>query len=184
MNRYMRYPRDGRMPHSGYMPRRPMRNDRGGDYNYDYDQPRMGRNSEYGGENYDMRSDMRYDDYERHYDFEYNQYDGKGMELSRREMKMWEKKMENSDGTHGLKFKEEQILPIAQQHCIKFGKDFTEDEFVMTVNMMYSDYCKVLGGDMQLYVKMAKAFLCDDDFDGTGSEKLALYYRYIVDDGR
>jgi len=117
----------------------------------------------------------------RHYEFEYNQYDGMGMELTRKEMKKWEKAMENSDGSRGFKFKEEQILPITQQHGIKFGKDFSEEEFVLAVNMLYSDYCKVLGGDLQLYIKMAKAFLCDDDFDGTGSEKLALYYRYIVD---
>jgi len=206
MNKYMRIMRDGRNPYGsrgGYVsPRRPMmrRGDRG-DYGYDQEYARNGRGdreNDYGmrggdyghdmrGGDYgydmrgDMRGDMRYDDYDRHYEFEYNQYDGMGMELTRKEMKKWEKAMENSDGSRGFKFKEEQILPITQQHGIKFGKDFSEEEFVLAVNMLYSDYCKVLGGDLQLYIKMAKAFLCDDDFDGTGSEKLALYYRYIVD---
>lgn len=72
------------------------------------------------------------------------------------------------------------VVPAAQQLGIKFN-EYSEDEFAMAVNMLYSDYCKSVGGDMMMYIKMAKAFLEDDDFDGNGSEKLALYYRCIAE---
>lgn len=116
-------------------------------------------------------------DYGNRYDLEYNEMDN--MKLSNRDLKSWKKKLENADGTRGEKFNMEQILPIAEQMNIRFN-DFTEEELAMVVNLLYSDYCKVLGADLNLYVKMAKAFLEDKDFDGSGSEKLALYYHCIA----
>lgn len=105
-----------------------------------------------------------------------NEYDQHNMEdelkLSPKELKKWKKEI-------GEKFRLEEILPVAQQMNIKF-KDFTEDEFCATVNMLYSDYSSVLGNDVHNYVAMAKSFLNDDDFDGTGAEKLALYYKCIA----
>lgn len=116
-------------------------------------------------------------DYSNRYDLEYNEMDN--MKLSNRDLKSWKKKLENADGTRGEKFNMEQILPIAEQMNIRFN-DFTEEELAMVVNLLYSDYCKVLGADLSLYIKMAKAFFEDKDFDGTGSEKLALYYHSIA----
>lgn len=116
-------------------------------------------------------------DYGNRYDLEYNEMDN--MKLSNRELKSWKKKLENADGTRGEKFNMEQILPISEQMNIRFN-DFTEEELAMVVNLLYSDYCKVLGADLSLYIKMAKAFLEDKDFDGSGSEKLALYYHSIA----
>ena len=65
------------------------------------------------------------------------------------------------------------------------GEDFDEKEFCLVVNVMYSDYCKVLKkyvpAEKELIVcaEMAKAFLEDDD-GPEASEKLALYYYFIA----
>ena len=61
-------------------------------------------------------------------------------------------------------------------------KDYTEKEFCMTVNMLYSDYKDVLGEDVSKYVKMAKAFLEDEDSKFYGGEKLSMYYFIFADD--
>lgn len=136
----------------------------------------------------DMNYDRRYDDYEDEEEFEY-EYDmhEKPLELKEKQIKKWEKKLENEDGSRGPKFQKDQILPMAKQLGIKF-EDFTEEEFVLVVNMMYSDYCKALKEASfqgyqkpEVYIHMAKAFLCDEDFEGEPYEKLALYYYDIVE---
>lgn len=153
-------------------------------YPHNYDmrgQPRQ-YEREYGGDGryYNpmvMGSPERYDYYDSRYDMEFNEPEK--TRLTNREMKMWKKNLENADGSRGEKYSMEQILPIAQQLGIKFH-EFGEEDLCMAVNMLYSDYCKVLGADLGMYVKLAKAFLEDDDFEGTGSEKLALYYKCIA----
>ena len=64
--------------------------------------------------------------------------------------------------------------------------EYSEREFCMAVNMMYSDYCKVAkrfvapDKEIMFFAELAKAFL--DDADGPEpSEKLALYFHCIVD---
>lgn len=182
--------RDRAMDYADY------RGDMRGDYAYDsrsdyesdsrdYARGRRDYGSEYGDREYDRAyssPDHRYDgmdsEYDRQYDYDYA--DG-ASKLTKKDIKKWEKHLENADGTMGKKYTKEQIMPIANQLGIKFN-DFNEEELTMAVNMLYSDYCKVLGGDMMMYVKLAKAFLEDDDFDGKGSEKLMLYYRCIVEE--
>lgn len=151
------------------------------------------RSSQRGGQYRDSRGgygrrDMNYDDYDSHEDMEYN-YDmrKKPLELSKKDLKKWEKELENSDGSHGGHFHKDQIIPLAKQFGVKFD-DFTEEEFVMAVNMMYADYSLALQeasvqqyNKPELYIHLAKAFLCDEDFDGEPYEKLALYYYAIVD---
>ena len=119
--------------------------------------------------------DRRYDDYERHEDMEYNDYC-----LSKHEIHEWMEHLENADGTRGAKFGKEQIVSIARAQGIQFH-DFTEDELVMTANMLYSDFCKVMPNtDATVYVRMAKAFLEDPDAVIRGGEKLAKYYDDFV----
>ena len=66
-------------------------------------------------------------------------------------------------------------------------KEYDEKELCITTNMLYSDYCEVLKSIVPkdkediVYTKMAQAFLEDEDAP-EGSEKLALYYKCIVDD--
>lgn len=106
-------------------------------------------------------------------------YDGHN-KLSKKDIKKWEKSLENADGTRGKKYEVEQIEQVAKQHGIRF-EEYSPEVFTMVVNMMYADYCKVLGSDMMIYVKLAKAFLEDDDFDGEPEEKIMLYYKCIVE---
>lgn len=136
---------------------------------------------------HDGRRDRAYDDYDDPRDFEYNSR-SKPIELTKKELKEWERDMENSDGSRGAKFTKDQIIPIAQQHGIKFDK-FTEDEFVVAVNVFYAD-CYEAVRDMaapnphkpEPYILLAKYFFfCDKDFKGKPYEKLAIYYHTIVE---
>ena len=99
--------------------------------------------------------------------------------LSRREIKKWEKGLENADGTKGAKWQVDQIKQIAQQQGIKFD-EYSPELFAVVMNSLYSDYCKVLGADPIMYAKLTKAWLEDDDFEGEPEEKAMLYYKCIV----
>lgn len=140
----------------------------------------------------DMRSDRNYEQDSR-YDrnsgdmgsrrsgyFDYETRDGDGMKLTSKDMRKWSKKLQNADGTRGAKFEPEQVKQIAQNMGIKM-EEYSPETLTMATNMLYSDYSKVLGNDMALYVKMARAFLEDDDFEGSPDEKLMLYYKCIVE---
>lgn len=205
MNEYIRDRLMGRMDErsrSRYDSRQMRGRDRNYDYdersddyrrdrNYDYEERRDGRRGVAGSSrgNYrGGRQDRAYDDYDDYDQFEYN-YDmhEKSLELDKKKIKEWEKDLKNEDGSTGPKFSKEQIMPVAQQVGIKFDK-FNEDEFVLAVNMMYSDYCKALKDSAyphyerpEVYVNLAKAWLCDKDFEGEPYEKLALYYYSIVE---
>lgn len=73
-------------------------------------------------------------------------------------------------------FAQHQVQPQAQSQ----QQSSAQQQSAIT-NMMYSDYCKIHGNDLMSYVKMARAFLDDDDFDGTPEEKAYLYYKCIVE---
>lgn len=201
--------RDGRNPYGsrgGYVSNRSPRRDRAEDYEDYMEDGRQGvkgtgrygiggsryygdRNSGYGDDYASNRNDYAYnEDYGYgvgYVDFgeDYNDYnygrDGH-YKLTSKDIKKWERHMENADGTTGKHFDIDQIRQVAQQLGIRFD-EFSPELLCAIVNMMYSDYCKVLGGDLMIYVKMAKAFLEDDDFDGTPEEKAYLYYKCIVE---
>ena len=105
--------------------------------------------------------------------------------LSKSDILRWKHKMENEDGTRGAHFDMQQIMNAAEKLNVKFD-EFDEREFCITVNMMYSDYCKVArkyvapDKELMFFAEMAKAFLEDEDAP-EASEKLALYYHCIVD---
>ena len=99
--------------------------------------------------------------------------------LARRELKKWEKGLENADGTKGAKWQVDQIKQIAQQQGIKFD-EYRPETFAVLMNALYADYAKVLGADPIMYAKLTKAWLEDDDFDGEPEEKAMLYYKCIV----
>lgn len=112
---------------------------------------------------------------------DYSSYDRESEEtkLSTKDIKKWEKGLENADGTKGKKFDTEQIKAVAQQYGIKFDK-YRPETLSIIANMLYSDYCKVLGKDLMIYIKLAKAFLEDDDFEGEPEEKAMLYYKCLI----
>lgn len=119
--------------------------------------------------NYDMRGD--YNDYDMRRDYGEEEY-----KLSPTEIRKWEKELKR---TGGNKVSVEQIHQIAQQQGIRFD-EFSPELLTVVTNMIESDFGETLKGDIMLYVKLAKDFLCDDDFDGTPEEKAYLYYNTIV----
>ena len=128
--------------------------------------------------------------YDEDYGYEGEDYGYDGNEkimLSKKDMQEWKHKLQNADGSFGEHFDMQKIVMAAEKMGIKFD-EYSEKELVMTANMLYSDYCEALKmvvpkeKEDVIYTKMAKAFLEDDDFDGEGSEKLALYYYAIVSD--
>ena len=117
------------------------------------------------GSDYDMRGGRDYGE---------NEY-----KLNPSEMRKWEHELKNADGSHGAKFDVNQVQQIAQQLGIRFN-EFSPELLTTMTNVMYSDYSNAIKTDVAGYVKMAEAFLCDDDFDGTPDEKAYLYYTAIV----
>ena len=147
-------------------------NDYGYDYDYrdyDYDYRRGGG----GGDRRDSR------------DYDYADYGHQEMKLTKEDMHRWKQKMQNADGTKGEHFDMQQIMHVAEKLGVKMNK-FDEKELCLVVNMLYSDYCRVIKKfvpvekELMLYVELAKAFL--EDADGPEpAAKLALYYFCIVD---
>lgn len=200
------YARNGRMMSMGGRDRAMQGNDYtyGNDYaeynrgqsNRDYAEYDMGRNSmdyeqsRQSGRDYADMEDGHYGNYRPveamgyfngYYDMgsDYEMGRDGAYKLSSKDIKKWEKGLENADGTKGKKWDTDQIRQVAQQHGIRF-EEYSPELLTAVANMLYSDYCKVLGADMMLYVKMAKAFLEDDDFEGEPEEKAMLYYKCIV----
>lgn len=201
----MRRMRDGRNPYGsrgGYVVSDRRRDRAGNEYNYnrEYEDGRQGVKGTgrygIGGSRYYGR-DMAEDDYNRDYGYGYGvgmfdydtedynymprDYAGEMIgKLTNKDIKKWEKHLENADGTTGKKYEVDQIRQVAQQMGIHFD-EYSPELLTAITNMMYSDYCKIHGNDLMAYVKMARAFLDDDDFDGTPEEKAYLYYKCIVE---
>lgn len=160
---------------------------RGRDYGYD----RMGdmaRNGQYSIQ----QSDKHYPEYDYARSGGSNQYSGQSSrdyygditrrdygeeeyKLSPTEIRKWERELKQS----GAKFTADQVRQVAQQHGIRFD-EFSPELLTAVANMMYTDYDETVRGDIAMYVKLAKDFLCDEDFDGTPEEKAYLYYNVIV----
>ncbi len=132
------------------------------------------------GEDY---ADYGYNDYA-DYGSDYSDYGEPKMRLTKRNIAEWRQKMHNADGTKGMHFDTQKVMNVAERMGVHFN-NFSEKEFAITMNMLYSDYCEALkpvippDKEDMVYAKMAKAFLEDDDAP-EASEKLALYYYCIV----
>lgn len=50
-------------------------------------------------------------------------------------------------------------------------------DFYVVINMMYNDYAKVIGDDLDMYVKLSRAWLKDED---AKEGKLYEYWKTIV----
>lgn len=154
------------------------------DYNSDN---RMRDERDYMRDNRNDNRDMRYQDERDRRDMNDYGNDFHGapkMKLRKSDMLEWKRRMENVDGTYGEHFKMEEIEHAAQKLGVTYD-GFTEKEFCLATNMIYSDYANVIkrfgnpNEELLFCADMAKAFL--DDPDGPeGSEKLALYYYCIV----
>lgn len=71
-------------------------------------------------------------------------------------------KMINDNGTAAPKWTVAETTQVAKTNGIPFTK-FNEFDWNYTMNMIYSDYCEVLGDNVVSYVKMAEKFLNDKD---------------------
>lgn len=167
---------------------------------YDYDRDRrdydMNMSRSYGGRDYE-RGGRDYRDGDRDYarggdyrrgDYDYDDRDynmHQEMKLTSDDMHRWKQKLRNEDGTKGEHYDMQQIMHAVDKLGIKMN-GFDEKDLCMVVNMLYSDYCKVVKKylpvekELMFYVDLARAFL--EDADGPKpAEKLALYYYCIVD---
>lgn len=90
--------------------------------------------------------------------------------------KEWVSCMVNEDGTKGEHWNIDETNSVARQYKIDLTKH-TPYEWYATLNMMYSDYYGAIPNDVSSYVRLAQAFLDDDD---ARSHKLFNYYMHIV----
>lgn len=73
----------------------------------------------------------------------------------------------DEEGT-GAKWEVETIVKLVD---INFDKSkFTKLDYAYVVNMLYSDFCHIFT-DSDYYLKMAKAYLTDEDYPGTPEER-------------
>lgn len=149
--------------------------------------PRVRQGRDYGDDDMrgrDYESDMRRNrDYN---DMRGRDYAGDyGENLTKEELEHWKKKlMEEVDEKDKQHFKKETISQKARQMGLQM-QDYNEDELLVTTLMMYTDYCKtmkpLIGSNMDIYIKLARDWLEDDDVSVKGGEKLAIYYDCIVE---
>lgn len=131
---------------------------------------------------YDERMDRRYDEFDREYERD-RRYDGHYPEfLSDKELMKWSKKLLNDiDEKYKNMFEYESVERKSKELGIRFDDEMTYDEFYTTALMLFTDFYKALGTtNPDLYIRIAKAWLCDDDAELTGGAKLAAYYHHIV----
>lgn len=160
-----------------------------GDYadNRDYGDRRDYDNRDY-ADNRDYNYDRR--DYGDRRDYNYDNRDYRDYaehmyKLSQHDMHDWKSHMMNADGTKGPRFTVSEIMDAADKLGIR-PHNYTEDEFCMAANMLYSDFGmdfkNLITPDREAieYAKMARSFMEDKDASAKGSEKLAIYYYCIV----
>lgn len=130
-----------------------------------------------------MRGRRRDDD---HYEMGFardREYDD--ARLSDKEMRRWIDGMETADINgnvikRGEKFTEQQAMDLAKKMGYKFDK-FDEKTYWATLNMLYSSFYCIIGENSDLYARLAKAWLCNENEELYGEEKLMAYYCYIVE---
>lgn len=170
MNRYLekKYSRDYRNPYGsrgGYVSSSRNKRDNGS--------PMM--RSFYGNE--------PYNEYNRTYDYEQNynrdmvyRPDYKHIDNEyHEELKEWVEKLKRKD-KFGMSY--EQVIQQAEDMGVRF-RNYDELEFYTTYLMLVSDYGDLIN-DPTIMLKMAKAFLEDDDIEVSPSEKLCIYFYQIV----
>lgn len=93
-------------------------------------------------------------------------------------------KMENEDGTRGPHWSLEETTALASQYGVTLGSKFNRYDWFVALNMVYSDYYRVILGlintaSTKPFVELAKAWLHDKDLD---EGKMWYYYIYVMCD--
>ena len=109
---------------------------------------------------------------------DYSRQGGAARPFTMADAQEWVGKMENEDGTHGAHWTIDQVKQVIAQKKL----DCDPVQMWAAMNMIYSDYYKAakkhgVGGNLDFYVDMAKAFLDDKD---AGPSKISAYYEYVV----
>lgn len=91
-------------------------------------------------------------------------------------------KMENEDGTRGPHWSVEETTALASQYGINLGSRFNRYDWFVALNMVYSDYYKVIismtnSNSTKHFVELAKAWINDKDID---EGKMWYYYIYVM----
>ena len=113
---------------------------------------------------------------------DYGDYSDYGSDkLERKELDEWcEKLMRHLNPDEKEMLKMDKIMKKAQDMGIRFDK-FSEDEFYIAVLMAFTDYKDTVGkSNIDMYIRLAKDWLCDEDAGVRYGEKLASYYDNIV----
>lgn len=101
--------------------------------------------------------------------------------LRREDTEKWIMKlMKHIDEKDKEMLSKEKIMRKAEELGVRFD-EFKPEEFYITVLMMYTDFGKILGNaNIDIYVRLAKAWLNDEDASKQNSEKLSAYYNNII----
>lgn len=105
-------------------------------------------------------------------------------EIPERQGEIWMKGLINNDGSKGPHWNREQLSKVYKESKVeeKTKGEVSEEDFYYTMNMIYSDYCKVFKennlNSIKAYVDFAIAFLIDED---ATRNKLVKYFYCITD---
>lgn len=152
------------------------------DYHYypqQYGEPR--RHMDYEVYGYGKVTPMHQDYGRKNYDYNYDygmDYNSMSQDYKNK-LKEWVDKLKHKDRFgHPM----EKIINQARNMGVKF-EEYSELEFYAIYLAMVSDY-KTIANDYNMYIKMAKDFLEDDDMAVTPSEKVCIYLYEIVLGGK
>lgn len=137
------------------------------DHRSSYDGTTYGDNRSYGSDRNDYRSygnDNRRRDYGREDNLE-----------------VWKHRlMKEIDEKGKQMFRMDSFIKRAEDMGIRFDR-FSPEELHVTAVMLYSDFAEALGNmPVDIYIKMAKAWLCDPDAAVRYGDKLEAYQKHIV----
>jgi len=106
---------------------------------------------------------------------------GEGEFLTDDELMEWSKELlDEVDEPHKSYFTKDNFDRKMQEMGIK-EKDFSFSELYTVALMLFDDYKKTLGmANLDIYIKLARDWLEDEDAELKGSEKLSAYYDNIV----
>ena len=124
------------------------------------------------------RRDYGYDyNYGRDYGMDY----GSENKLNKEELEEWDHKlMKHMDEKSKEMLKKDRIIKKAEEMGIKF-EEFIPEEFYVTVLMIYTDFGKTIGSaNLDMYIRLAKDWLCDEDAGLQYGEKLSAYYYHVI----
>lgn len=138
---------------------------------YQVNPPTMDHRSSYDGTTYGDRNDYRsYGNDSRRRDY--------GREDA---LEVWRHRLMREIDEKGKQmFRMDSFIKRAEDMGIRFER-FSPEELHVTAVMLYSDFAEALGNmPVDIYIKMAKAWLCDPDAAVRYGDKLEAYQKHIV----